>query len=389
MGKVVPFIDLKRQYKEIEEEIFSAIKEVHERGRFILGEEVSAFEKEFATYCGVRYGVGVASGTDAMSLALRAAGIKEGDEVITVAYSFIATALAISFVGAKPIFVEIDPKTYTMDPDRLESLLKRRKVKKEGRRIKAILPVHLYGHPAEMDSIMKIANHYHLIVIEDACQAHGAEYRGKKVGSFGALGCFSFYPTKNLGGSGDGGMVVTDDQEYYKKLRLLRCYGEKKRYQHVLKGGNSRLDEIQAAILRVKLSYLDQWNEERGKKAKIYSMLLASSGAICPLEKEGVKPVYHLYVIQIRKRNSVQAFLKTKGIETLIHYPIPIHRQEAFGELKYRRSDLSLTENCCRKILSLPFFPEIEESEMEEVARAIESFFDQPSLQLRHITQKK
>jgi dTDP-4-amino-4,6-dideoxygalactose transaminase len=386
---VVPYIDLKRQYKEIEEEIVSAIKKVYEKGQFILGEEVSTFEKEFATYCGVRYGVGVASGTDALSLALKAAGIEEGDEVITVAYSFIATALAISFVGAKPIFVEIDPKTYTMDPDRLESLLKRRKVKKDGRRIKAILPVHLYGHPAEMESIMKIANRYHLIVIEDACQAHGAEYRGEKVGSFGALGCFSFYPTKNLGGSGDGGMVVTDDKEYYEKLRLLRCYGEKKRYQYVFKSGNSRLDEIQAAILRVKLRYLDRWNKERGRKAKIYSALLASSGALCPLEKEGVKHVYHLYVIQIRRRNSLQAFLKTKGIETLIHYPTPIHRQEAFRELKYQSSDLSLTENCCRKILSLPFFPEIEESEMEEVAWAIETFFDQPSLERRHITQKQ
>jgi dTDP-4-amino-4,6-dideoxygalactose transaminase len=386
---MVPFIDLKRQYKEIEGEIFSAIKKVHEKGRFILGDEVSAFEKEFANYCGVRYGVGVASGTDAISLALKAAGIEEGDEVITVAYSFIATALAISFAEAKPIFVEIDPKTYTMDPDRLESLLKRRKAKKEGKRIKAILPVHLYGHPAEMDSIMEIANRYHLIVIEDACQAHGAEYRGEKVGSFGELGCFSFYPTKNLGGSGDGGMVVTNDKKYYEKLRLLRCYGEKKRYQYVLKAGNSRLDEIQAAILRVKLRYLDQWNEERGRKAKVYSTLLAPSGAICPSEREGVKPVYHLYVIQIRKRNSVQAFLKTKGIDTLIHYPIPIHRQEAFRELKYRRSDLSLTENCCRKILSLPFFPEIEKSEIEEVVWAIESFFDQTSSQGRHISSKQ
>jgi dTDP-4-amino-4,6-dideoxygalactose transaminase len=384
---VVPFIDLKRQYKKIEEEIVSAIKNVYERGQFILGEEVSSFEKEFATYCGVRYGVGVASGTDALSLALRAAGIDEGDEVITVAYSFIATALAISFVGAKPIFVEIDPKTYTMDPDRLESLLRRRMARKEGRRIKAILPVHLYGHPAEMDSIIEIANRYDLIVVEDTCQAHGAEYQGGKVGSFGALGCFSFYPTKNLGGSGDGGMVVTDDKKYYEKLRLLRRHGEKKRYQYVLKSGNSRLDEIQAAILRVKLRYLDQWNEERGRKASIYSKLLAPSGALCPLEKEGVKPVYHVYVIRIKKRNSLQAFLKTKGIETLIHYPIPIHHQEAFRELKHRSGDLSLTEDCCRQILSLPFFPEIEKSEMEEVAWAIEAFFDQPSLQRKHTTQ--
>jgi dTDP-4-amino-4,6-dideoxygalactose transaminase len=217
-------------------------------------------------------------------------------------------------------------------------------------------------------------------VIEDACQAHGAEFGGKRVGSFGALGCFSFYPTKNLGAYGDGGMVVTDNEKYYEKLRLLRCYGEKKRYRHVLKGGNSRLDEIQAAILRVKLKYLDQWNSERRRKAKIYTKLLAPSGAICPAEGEGVKHVYHLYVIRIKKRNFVQAFLKVKGIETLIHYPIPIHRQQAFRELEYRKGDLIVTEHFCGKILSLPFFPEIEESEIEEVAWTIQSFFDQPSL---------
>ncbi|MGD0915459.1 MAG: DegT/DnrJ/EryC1/StrS family aminotransferase [Thermodesulfobacteriota bacterium] len=378
---MVPFNDLRRQYSRIKEEILSAIRKVHEKGRFILGEEVLAFEKEFAKYCGVRYGVGVASGTDAISVALKTAGIGEGDEVVTVANTFVATALAISFAGAKPVFVEIDPRTYTMDPGRLELLLRRRKAKKEGRKIKALLPVHLYGHPAEMDSIMEIAKRYDLIVIEDACQAHGAKYNGKKAGSFGALGCFSFYPTKNLGGSGDGGMIVTDNEKYLEKLRLLRCYGEKKRYQHLLKGGNSRLDEIQAAILRVKLKYLDQWNSERRRKAKIYTELLAPSGAECPIEGEGVKHVYHLYVIRTRKRNSVQAFLKGKGIETLIHYPVPIYRQRAFRELGYQRGDLMMTEDFCGKILSLPFFPEIEESEMEEVAWAVQVFFNQPSLQ--------
>jgi dTDP-4-amino-4,6-dideoxygalactose transaminase len=371
---MVPFIDLTRQYKRIEEKILSATKKVYEKGHFILGEEVSAFEEEFSHYCGVRYGVGVDSGTDALYLALKAAGIGEGDEVITVANSFIATALAISFTGAKPLFVDIDPKTYTMDPDGLELLLKRQKAKNEGRKIKAVLPVHLYGHPAEMGSIMEIANRYDLIVIEDACQAHGAKYGGKKVGSFGALGCFSFYPTKNLGGYGDGGMVVTNNRKYEKKLRLLRCYGEKKKYQHVLKGGNSRLDEIQAAILRVKLKYLDQWNEERRKRALFYKRMLEHTGVICPTEKEQAKHVYHLFVIRTKKRNALQASLKEKGIETLIHYPIPIHLQKAFKELGCRRGDLPLTEQCSRGVLSLPFFPEMTESEVEEVATQIKTF---------------
>lgn len=373
---MVPFIDLKRQYKEIEGEILSATQRVYEKGRFILGEEVSAFEKEFSHYCGVRYGVGVGSGTDALYLALKAAGIGEGDEVVTVANSFVATALAISFTGAKPLFVDIDPKTYTMDPNHLELLLKHQKAKGSGRKIKAILPVHLYGHPAEMDSIMEIANRYDLIVIEDACQAHGAKYGKKKVGSFGAMGCFSFYPTKNLGGYGDGGMVVTNHKRYDQNLRLLRCYGERKKYEHILKGHNSRLDEIQAAILRVKLKYLDQWNGERRRKAKIYTQMLSPLGVVCPSEKKGVRHVYHLYTIKTKKRDSLQTFLKKRGIETLIHYPIPIPLQKAYRELEYHKRDLPLTNQWSRKILSLPFFPEMKESEMEEVAEGIRSFLE-------------
>jgi dTDP-4-amino-4,6-dideoxygalactose transaminase len=371
---VVPFLDLTRQYKRIKKEILSATQRVYEKGRFILGEEVSAFEKEFSHYCGVRYGVGVGSGTDALYLSLKATGIGEGDEVVTVANSFVATALAISFTGAKPLFVDIDPKTYTMDPNRLELLLKRQKAKENGRKIKAVLPVHLYGHPAEMDSIMGIADRYELIVIEDACQAHGAKYGRKKVGSFGAMGCFSFYPTKNLGGYGDGGMVVTNHKRHDQNLRLLRCYGEREKYQHVLKGHNSRLDEIQAAILRVKLKYLDQWNEERRRKAKLYTKMLSPLGVVCPSEKKGARHVYHLYTIKTRKRDFLQAFLKKKGIETLIHYPIPIPLQKAYRELGYQRRDLLLTNLWSRKILSLPFFPEIKEYEMEEVVEGIRSF---------------
>jgi len=373
---MVPFLDLTRQYRKIKKEIFSATQRVYEKGRFILGEEVSNFEKEFSHYCGVRYGVGVGSGTDALYLALKTAGIGEGDEVVTVANSFLATALAISFTGAKPVFVDIDPKIYTMDPNQLELLLKRQEARGSGRKIKAILPVHLYGHPAEMDSIMEIANRYDLVVIEDACQAHGAKYGRKKVGSFGAMGCFSFYPTKNLGGYGDGGMVVTDHKKYDQNLRLLRCYGEREKYQHVLKGHNSRLDEIQAAILRVKLKYLDQWNEVRRRKAKLYTKMLSPLGVVCPSEKKGIRHVYHLYTIKTRERDSLRAFLKKKGIETLIHYPIPIPLQKAYQELGYRRGDLPLTDQWSQKILSLPIFPEIRECEMEEVAEGIRSFLE-------------
>ena len=372
---MVPFLDLTRQYQQIKGEIILATRRVFERGRFVLGEEVSAFEKEFSRYCGVRYGTGVGSGTDALYLALKAAGIGEGDQVVTVANSFVATAFAISFTGARPIFVDVDAKTYTMEPNRLELLLKHEKARKNGKKIKAVLPVHLYGHPAEMDSIMEIADRYGLTVIEDACQAHGAKYGGKKVGSFGAMACFSFYPTKNLGGYGDGGMVVTDCREYDQRLRLLRCYGERKKYQHVLKGQNSRLDEIQAAILRVKLQYLDQWNEERRRKAKIYTERLLPYGVICPSEKRGVRHVYHLYTIQTKKRDSLQAFLKKNGVETLIHYPIPIPLQKAYREIEYQKKDFPMTDRSARRILSLPFFPEMKGSEMEEVADGIMSFF--------------
>jgi dTDP-4-amino-4,6-dideoxygalactose transaminase len=371
---VVPFIDLKRQYKAIEEEILSVTKRVFEKGRFILGEEVSTFEEEFARYCGVRYGVGVNSGTDALYLALRAAGIGEGDEVVTVANSFIASALAISFAGAKPIFFDIEPETYNLDPNALEHLLKKQRTTGKRQRIKAILPVHLYGHLAEMGAIMEIADRYDLHVIEDACQAHGAEYRGRKAGSFGTLGCFSFYPTKNLGGSGDGGMVITDDKKLYEKLRLLRCYGEKKKYEHILQGENSRLDEIQAAILRVKLRYLDKWNDQRRTKALRYKKELEGSGVVCPVEKEGSHHVYHLFVIRSKRRNGLQAYLKRKGIDTLIHYPIPIHLQKAYKDLGYKRGDLPMTEQYSREVLSLPFFPEMTGLEIEEVSAQINSF---------------
>jgi dTDP-4-amino-4,6-dideoxygalactose transaminase len=375
---MVPFFDLKRQYKAIKGEILASTQRVYEKGRFILGEEVTSFEEEFTRYCGARYGVAVGSGTDALYLALKAAGIGEDDEVITAANSFIATALAISFTGAKPLLVDIDHETYTMDPNAVEDLLRRR-IRKGGRRkIKAIVPVHLYGHPSDMNSLVDIAERYHLGVIEDACQAHGAEYRGKKVGTLGILGCFSFYPTKNLGGYGDGGMVVTDRQKFYEKLRLLRCYGEKEKHRHILKGRNSRLDELQAAILRVKLKYLDQWNGERRKRAAAYKRVLEGLEIACPSEKDQVRHVYHLFVIRTKKRNRLQTFLQGKRIETLIHYPTPIHLQRAFQDLGCGRGDLPEAERSSREVLSLPFFPEITESEMEQVGDGIRSFFRTP-----------
>ena len=265
-----------------------------------------------------------------------------------------------------------------MDPEALEHLLRNRDRKGRRRTLKAILPVHLYGQPAEMSAIREIADRYQLVVVEDACQAHGAEYRGKKSGSLGSLGCFSFYPTKNLGAYGDGGTVVTDQKNLQEQLRLLRCYGEKKKYHHALKGANSRLDELQAAILRVKLKYLDQWNAERRRKAQIYATLLSGVDVVKPVEREDVRHVYHLYVIRTQKRNRLQTFLQEQGIGTLIHYPIPIHRQRAYQELGYLKGDLPQTEKSCREVLSLPLFPEITDSEMKAVVETIQSFFALP-----------
>ena len=372
---MVPFIDLTRQYETIKEELLSATRRVYERGRFILGEEVSAFEGEFARYCGVRYGIGVGSGTDALSLALRAAGVGEGDEVVTVSHSFIATALAISFTGARPVFVDVDPKTYTLDPNQLEQLLRRRVAKGRRCRIKAILPVHLYGHPADMPAIMELARRYDLKVIEDAAQAHGAGLHGRKAGSHGHFACFSFYPTKNLGGYGDGGMVVTNDKKGGEVLRLLRNYGEGKKYHHLLKGMNSRLDEVQAAVLRVKLGHLDQWVEERRRKAWTYNAILSHLPLTTPAEAPGVHHGFHLYVVRTTKRDGLRRHLEARGVSTLIHYPIPIHLQEAYRELGHRRGDFPVTERCARQVLSLPFFPEMKDEEMKEVADQIQGFF--------------
>jgi len=362
----VPFVDLKRQYDSIKDEVNTKINKVLQNTHFILGENSDAFEKEFANYCGVKYGVGVASGSDALTLNLKALGIGKGDEVITAPNTFIATVDAISRNGAKPVFVDIDPETYNIDVAEIEE--------KITDKTKAIIPVHLYGQPADMDEIIKIAKKYDLKIIEDACQAHGAEYKGKKVGSLSDVGCFSFYPAKNLGAYGDGGMVVTNNEQIAERIKMLRNYGQSKKYYHDFIGYNSRLDEIQAAVLRVKLRYLDEWNDKRREHAKLYNELLENvSGIETPTEKEFVKHVYHLYVIRCKNRNELQNYLSSKGVSTGIHYPIPVHLQKAYKHLEYKEGDFPITEKYAKEILSLPMFPELTDEEIEAVVGLIRS----------------
>ena len=362
----IPFVDLKRQFDLIKNEVTTKINEVLRNTHFILGEEVEKFEEEFANYCGVKYGVGVASGSDALTLSLKVLGIGKEDEVITAPNTFIATVDAISRNGATPVFVDIDPETCNIDVAEIEE--------KITDKTKAIIPVHLYGQPADMDEIIKIAKKYDLKIIEDACQAHGAEYKGKKVGSLSDVGCFSFYPAKNLGAYGDGGMVVTNNEQIAERIKMLRNYGQSKKYYHDFIGYNSRLDEIQAAVLRVKLRYLDEWNDKRREHAKLYNDLLENvSGIETPTEKEFVKHVYHLYVIRCKNRNELQNYLSSKGVSTGIHYPIPVHLQKAYKHLEYKEGDFPITEKYAKEILSLPMFPELTDEEIEVVVGLIRS----------------
>lgn len=364
----LPFVDLKRQYAPIRAEIEAQIREALQNTQFILGPNVELFEQEFAQYCGARYAVSVASGTDALTLSLNALGIDAGGEVITVPNTFIATVDAISRNGATPVFVDIDPKTYNIDAAKIEATITKR--------TKAIIPVHLYGQPADIEPIMKLARKYSLKVIEDACQAHGAEYNGRKAGTIGDVGCFSFYPAKNLGCFGDGGLVVTDDKAIADKVCMLRNYGQSRKYYHDFIGYNSRLDELQAAILRVKLKYLDFWNDSRRRSARLYGKLLKDvSQIITPSEAGGRSHVYHLYVIRCKDRDGLQSYLNSKGIGTLVHYPIPIHLQQAYRHLGYSKSSFPITEECAGEILSLPMFPEIKVEEIEYVCQSIREFY--------------
>jgi dTDP-4-amino-4,6-dideoxygalactose transaminase len=364
--KTIPLVDLKAQYLSIKSEIERAILRVIDNTDFILGKEVELFEKEFASFSEAKYGIGVASGTDALHLSLFALGIGSGDEVITAANTFVATVLAISYVGARPVLVDINPDNYNLDV----SLLKKAITK----RTKAIIPVHLFGQPADMDSIMKIARRYNLKVIEDACQAHGAEYKGRRVGSIGDIGCFSFYPGKNLGAYGDGGMVLTNDEKIAQKIKMLRNYGSRTKYYHEFKGFNSRLDTIQAAILRVKLKRLDKWIEERRKHAKKYNDLLKGMEVVTPKEEDYAKHAYHLYVIRVKERDRLLEYLKSKRIFAGIHYPVPIHLLDAYRDLGYKRGDFPVTEQITEEIISLPMYPELSEDKIRFVVRSIKEF---------------
>jgi len=362
----VPFVDLKAQYTTISVEIEEAIAQVLENTDFILGGAVEQFEHEFANYSEAKYAVGVDSGTSALEMALLAYGIGPGDEVITAANTFIATVLAISYVGATPILVDVDAQTYNLDVSLLEKAV--------SKRTKAIIPVHLYGQPANMGPILKIASEHGLIVIEDACQAHGARYKGKRAGSLGDASAFSFYPGKNLGGYGDGGMVVTNNEVAAEKLKMLRNYGQKEKYHHEMKGFNRRLDTIQAAILQVKLKYLDDWNTARRRHALQYNHLFEDTHVEIPMEAENIQSIYHLYVIQVDDRDRLKAHLQQQGISSGIHYPIPIHLQPAYRNLGYALGEFPITERAASRILSLPMYAELTSTMVEYVAEMIKNY---------------
>lgn len=356
----------KANYLAHQEEINAAIARVLDSGWYILGQEVTAFENEFAAYIGVRFAIGVGSGTEALHLALRACDIGAGDEIITVSHTAVATVAAIELCGAIPVLVDIDLNTYTIEPDQIESAITQR--------TKAIIPVHLYGYPADMESTMSVAHRYELWVIEDCAQSHGAVYKGYKTGGWGDIAAFSFYPTKNLGAIGDGGMVVTDNLELAERVRLLREYGWRQRYISNFPGLNSRLDELQAAILRVKLYYLDEENRRRQALAKIYDEMLSATSLTLTKCIPGASHVYHQYVVRSEHRDSLREFLQERGVGTLIHYPVPIHRQPAYqGRLRCADS-MGNTEEVAREALSLPMYPELTSDQVHYVAEAIISW---------------
>jgi dTDP-4-amino-4,6-dideoxygalactose transaminase len=360
---VIPLVDLKAQYQDVKLEVDAAVAAVLEGGHFILGPEVSRFEQEFAAYCQTPFAVGLNSGTSALHLALLAAGVGPGDEVITTAFTFVATVAAIEYTGARPVLVEVDPVTLTIDPAGIEAAITAR--------TKAIIPVHLYGLPADMDPIMSIARAHGLIVVEDACQAHGAEYRHRRAGSIGDIGCFSFYPGKNLGAAGDGGAITTANEEFARTVRMLRDWGAEQKYLHVIKGFNFRLDEIQAAILRVKLRRLEAWTELRRHHARVYDSLLAETHVRLPNHSSEARHVYHIYAVRTLERDRVRSELHAAGIQAGIHYPIPVHLQPAYANLGYRRDDFPESERAADEVLSLPLYPEMTAGALERVARAV------------------
>lgn len=363
----VPFLDLKVQYNSLKAEITVALQEVMDNTAFAGGKFVAQFENNFANYCQTDFAIAVNSGTSALWLALLALGIGEGDEVITVPSTFIATAEAISFCGAKPVFVDIDDKTYNMNPELIEPAITGK--------TKAIIPVHLFGQPADMDPILAIAKKYGLNVIEDACQAHGAEYKGKRAGSMGDAGCFSFYPGKNLGAYGEGGAVITNKIEIYEKIGMLRDHGQSKKYYHAMIGWNARMDGFQGAILNVKLKSLELWNQARRNNAMLYNKLLNNvQGVVIPKEADYAKHIYHVYAIRVQNRDELMKFLVEKDIYTGIHYPIPVHLQEAYQFLGLGEGSFPVAEKCANEFISLPMFPELADEQIEYITAQIKQF---------------
>jgi dTDP-4-amino-4,6-dideoxygalactose transaminase len=385
----VPLLDLQAQYITLKDKIRLAVDEIFETQRFILGAHVSALEEEIAAYCGVPFAVGVASGTDALLLSLKALGVGPGDAVITVPFTFFATAGAIVNLGARPIFVDIEGDGFQMDPEGLSSFLERecsyslttRRIvhKASDTTIKAILPVHLYGQCAEMDEILAIARRYNLPVVEDACQSIGAIYKDKKAGAMGDLGCFSFYPSKNLGGAGDGGMIITSNQQLADRVRLLRTHGAHPRYIHSMVGFNSRLDELQAAVLRVKLPYLQEWSQARYENALGYENDLKAADLLSLITPPAVLPnrthIFHQYVIRCRMRDELQAFLKAKGVGTDIYYPLSLHEQECFRSLGYKADDCPQSHAASQETLALPIYPELTKAQRHYVVDCISAFY--------------
>jgi dTDP-4-amino-4,6-dideoxygalactose transaminase len=356
---LIPFLDLKAQYRQLKPEIDEAINRVLESTQFVLGPEVVSFEERFASYCNVAHCKAVNSGTSALHLALLAAGVGAGDEVITVPMTFVATTAAILYSGARPVFVDVDPDTWTMDPRLIEAAITPR--------TKAILPVHLHGLMADMDAILAIARRHKLIVIEDAAQAHGAEYKGRRAGSIGNLGCFSFYPGKNLGAYGEGGAVVCNDSELAQRIALLRDWGQESKYNHVVAGYNYRMDGIQGAILNVKMKYIEAWTESRRAVAARYDRLLEGLSAKRPSAPPYSRHVYHVYSLQLAQRDHIQAALQAAGVATGIHYPVPVHLQKAYAQLGYRTGDFPVTEMLARQFISLPIYPELQADQSSTV----------------------
>lgn len=364
----VPLLDLKRQFSNLKEEINKELEQIFGSCQFILGPQVKKLEADIAEFCGVGYGIGVANGTDALELSLKGLGIGEGDEVITTPFTFFASAEVISKAGATPVFADIDRDTYVIDVKRIEE--------KITDKTKAIIPVHIFGQACDMDEIMKLARKYNLYVVEDSCQAIGAGYKGEKVSSFGNTGCFSFFPSKNLGGAGDGGMVVSNDQELADKIRVLRQHGSSVRYHHNAIGYNSRLDEIQAAILNIKLRYINEWNELRRKHAYRYNEYLSSS-IKKPAEAEYEQyHVYHQYTIEVNNRDELAGYLKENGVGSCVYYPIPLHLQEVYGYLDYKHGDMPNTEEACQRVISLPISPEMTIEEQDYVIKKINEFVE-------------